>query len=195
MLEEEEERDAQQMECRGLKFCNETEVCCRRAENRWKAEAWKARPQEQGNRRLLSARSVMVGVIAMLTASLASFSGVRGFKAYDCSNSGNPVDMYSLLDPEPWPDVAMDHVVELMLHREICDNRRQIAHVRLESLAGAENPYSLMQVFGRGHQITRNGATVYVTKCQAVEVVPRQHTEIPVKFKSSESLWTRSAWS
>ncbi len=43
---------------------------------------------------------------------------------------------------------------------EICDNRRQIAHVRLESLAGAENPYSLMQVFGRGHQITKNGATV-----------------------------------
>jgi hypothetical protein len=40
---------------------------------------------------------------------------------------------------------------------EICDNRRQIAHVRLESLAGAENPYSLMQVFGRGHQITRTG--------------------------------------
>jgi hypothetical protein len=27
---------------------------------------------------------------------------------------------------------------------EICDNQRQIAHVRLESLAGAENPYSLM---------------------------------------------------
>ncbi len=44
---------------------------------------------------------------------------------------------------------------------EICDNRWQIAHVRLESIAGAENPYSLMQVFGRGHQITRNRATVY----------------------------------
>jgi hypothetical protein len=73
---------------------------------------------------------------------------------------------------------------------EICDNRRQIAHVRLESLAGAENPYSLKQVFGRGHQITRNGATVYVTKCQAVEVVPRQHTEctneIPVPFNETE---------
>ncbi len=73
---------------------------------------------------------------------------------------------------------------------EICDNRRQIAHVRLESLAGAENPYSLMQVFGRGHQITKNGATVYVTKCQPVEVVPRQHTdctnEIPVTFNETE---------
>jgi hypothetical protein len=41
---------------------------------------------------------------------------------------------------------------------KICDNRRQIAQVRL------------MQVFGRGHQIMRNGATMYVTKCQAVEV-------------------------
>ncbi len=28
----------------------------------------------------------------------------------------------------------------------------------LESIAGVENPYSLMQVFGRGHQVTRNGA-------------------------------------
>jgi hypothetical protein len=73
---------------------------------------------------------------------------------------------------------------------EICDKRRQIANVRLESLVGAENPYSLMQVFGRGLQITRNGATVYVTKCQADEVVPLQHTEytkeIPVTFDSSE---------
>jgi hypothetical protein len=67
---------------------------------------------------------------------------------------------------------------------EICEDRKQIAHTRLESIAGAENPYSLMQVFGRGHQVTRNGATVYVTRCQATEVLPRTHTnctnEIPV---------------
>jgi hypothetical protein len=76
---------------------------------------------------------------------------------------------------------------------EICDNRRQIAHVRLESLAVAENLYSLMQVFGRGHQITRNGAPVYVTKCQAVEVVPRLHTEctneIPVSVSDPYSFF------
>jgi hypothetical protein len=80
--------------------------------------------------------------------------------------------------------------VKRQVKAEICDNRGQIAHVRLESLAGAENPYSLMQVFGIGHQITRNGATVYVTKCQAVEVVPRQHTEctneILVTFNDTE---------
>ncbi len=39
----------------------------------------------------------------------------------------------------------------------ICKNRRQIAQLRLESIAGAENPYSLIQIFGRGHQVTRNG--------------------------------------
>jgi hypothetical protein len=27
----------------------------------------------------------------------------------------------------------------------------------MDSMAGAENPYRLMQVFGRGHQVTRNG--------------------------------------
>ncbi len=38
--------------------------------------------------------------------------------------------------------------------------------------------------------LTKNGATVYVTKCQPVEVVPRQHTdctnEIPVTFNDTE---------
>jgi hypothetical protein len=40
-----------------------------------------------------------------------------------------------------------------------------------------------MQVFGRGHLYTCNGATLYETRCQAVEVLPRTHTnctnEIP----------------
>ncbi len=66
---------------------------------------------------------------------------------------------------------------------EICEDRKQIAHTRLESITGVENPYSLMQVFGRGHQVTRNGATVYVTRCQATDMLPRTHTnctnEIP----------------
>jgi hypothetical protein len=66
---------------------------------------------------------------------------------------------------------------------EICENWKQIALTRLESIAGAENPYSLMQVLGRGHLVTRKGATVYVTRCQATEVTPRTHinctSEIP----------------
>jgi hypothetical protein len=33
-----------------------------------------------------------------------------------------------------------------------------------------------MQVFERGHQVTRNGARLYVTRCQAAEVLPRTYT-------------------
>ncbi len=66
---------------------------------------------------------------------------------------------------------------------EICENRKQIAHKGLESITGVENPYSLVQVFGRGNQVTCNGAMVYVTRCQATDVLPRTHTnctnEIP----------------
>jgi hypothetical protein len=72
---------------------------------------------------------------------------------------------------------------------EICEDRKQIAHTRLESITGVENPYSLMQVFGRGHQVNRNGATVYVTRCQATDVLPRTHTnctnEIPAILKET----------
>jgi hypothetical protein len=66
---------------------------------------------------------------------------------------------------------------------EICEDRKQIAHTRLESITGVTNPYSLMQVFGRGHQVNCNGAMVYVTWCQGTDVLPRTHTncinEIP----------------
>ncbi len=33
----------------------------------------------------------------------------------------------------------------------ICVNRREIAHTRLEAIAGSDNPYSLITIFGRGH--------------------------------------------
>jgi hypothetical protein len=32
----------------------------------------------------------------------------------------------------------------------ICVNRREIAHTRLEAIAGADNPYSLITIFGEG---------------------------------------------
>jgi hypothetical protein len=73
---------------------------------------------------------------------------------------------------------------------EICENRRQVVHLRLESIAGAENPYSLIEVFGRGHLVTKNGATVYETRCQPVEVTPRTHTnctsEIPAEYNNRD---------
>jgi hypothetical protein len=45
-------------------------------------------------------------------------------------------------------------------------------------------------VFGRGHLVTKNGATVYVTRCQPVEVTPRTHTnftnEIPAEYNNTD---------
>ncbi len=54
----------------------------------------------------------------------------------------------------------------------ICENRREIAHTRLETIAGADNPYSFITIFGRGHLAIKAGGAVYVTGCAAVEVLP-----------------------
>jgi hypothetical protein len=99
MLDQEEKEDAQWLERRAQEFCGHAEVHRRRAENRRRSGAWRSRPREPVSRKLTRARATLVGVIAMLTASLAGLAGVEGFQAYDCSNSSNPVDMYSLLDP------------------------------------------------------------------------------------------------
>jgi hypothetical protein len=56
---------------------------------------------------------------------------------------------------------------------EICQGQWQIAHVRLETIARADNPYSMLEMFRRGHIITKNGAVAYVTQCNPVEVIPR----------------------
>jgi hypothetical protein len=66
----------------------------------------------------------------------------------------------------------------------ICENRRDIACTRLEAVAGADNPYSLISIFGRGHLAIKAGGAVYMTRCSPVEVIPRIHSncteEIPI---------------
>jgi hypothetical protein len=54
----------------------------------------------------------------------------------------------------------------------VCVNRREIAHTRLEVVTGADNPYSLITIFGRGHLAIKAGGAVYVTRCAPVEVIP-----------------------
>jgi hypothetical protein len=39
----------------------------------------------------------------------------------------------------------------------ICVNRREIVHTRLEAIAGADNPYSPITIFGRGHLAIKAG--------------------------------------
>jgi hypothetical protein len=43
----------------------------------------------------------------------------------------------------------------------ICVNRREIAHTRLEAIARANNPYSLITIFGRGHLAVKAGGAIY----------------------------------
>ncbi len=73
----------------------------------------------------------------------------------------------------------------------ICVNRREIAHTCLEAIAGAENPYSHITIFGRGHLAIKAGGGVYVTRCAPVEVLPRSHKncteEIPVTVNGTEA--------
>jgi hypothetical protein len=72
----------------------------------------------------------------------------------------------------------------------ICVSRREITHTRLEAIAGADNPYSLITIFGRGHLAIKAGGAVYVMRCSQVEVLPGSHKncteEIPVTVKGSK---------
>ncbi len=72
----------------------------------------------------------------------------------------------------------------------ICVNQREIAHTRLEAIAGANNPYKLITIFGRGHLAIKAGGAIYVTRCAPIEVVPFSHKncteEIPVMLNGME---------
>ncbi len=73
----------------------------------------------------------------------------------------------------------------------ICVNRREISHTRLEAIAGADNPYSLITIFRRGHLAIKAGGAVYVTRCAPVEVLPWSHKncteEIPVTVNGTDA--------
>jgi hypothetical protein len=61
----------------------------------------------------------------------------------------------------------------------------------LEAIAGADNPYSLITIFGRGHLAIKAGGAVYVTRCSPVEVLPRSHRncmeEIPAMVNGTDA--------
>jgi hypothetical protein len=73
----------------------------------------------------------------------------------------------------------------------ICENRQEIARTRLEAVAGADNPYSLISIFGQGHLAIKAGGAVYVTRCSPVQVIPRTHSncteEIPVSVNGTDA--------
>jgi hypothetical protein len=70
-----------------------------------------------------------------------------------------------------WASMSMKEKLR-QVRGAICVNRREIAHTRLEAIAGADNPYSLITIFGRGHLAINAGGAVFVTRCSPVEVLP-----------------------
>jgi hypothetical protein len=82
------------------------------------------------------------------------------------------------LNPKPDPDP------------KIIISGPQHCHKRLEAVAGADNPYSLIAIFGRGHLAIKADSAVYVTRCVPVEVIQRSHRncteEIPALHNGIE---------
>ncbi len=73
----------------------------------------------------------------------------------------------------------------------ICVKRREIAHTRLEAIAGADNPYSLITIFGRGYLAIKARGAVYLTRRSPIGVVQRSHgnctEEIPMPVKGTDA--------
>ncbi len=66
-----------------------------------------------------------------------------------------------------------------------CVNQRKLAHTQLETVAGAENPYNLITIFGRGHlAIKADGAVVF-----RVEV---HRSKFLLCIMEQRCLWTQS---
>jgi hypothetical protein len=81
------------------------------------------------------------------------------------------------------------------VRKAICMNQREVAHTRLEAIAGADNPYSLITIFGRGHLAIKADGAVYVTRCAPVDVVPRSLKTVQKKYlcclTERKSSWIR----
>jgi hypothetical protein len=88
-----------------------------------------------------------------------------------------------------WHEIWQVRHETWQVRHDICRNRREMALVRLEAVAGADNPYSLLQVFGRGHVITKSREVTYMTQCYPVEVLTRvslSYTEeIPMTWNNT----------
>jgi hypothetical protein len=54
---------------------------------------------------------------------------------------------------------------------DICRLERRLLSGRLQALAGADNPYALLDLYGPGHTAYVSGAAAYVTKCPLVEAI------------------------
>ena len=75
-----------------------------------------------------------------------------------------------------------------LLQGEACETQGMVLQTRLQAIAGSANPYSLVDLKGKGRLVEVQGAVAYITKCVPVDVVktefPNCTTEIPVRYRN-----------
>ncbi len=70
------------------------------------------------------------------------------------TDEGSDIDITHLKSGMSFLQVKLSMTMKEKLRQvrsAICMNRREIAHTRLEAVAGTDNPYSLIPIFGWGH--------------------------------------------
>ena len=71
---------------------------------------------------------------------------------------------------------------------ELCAVEWKTLFNKLQAVAGGDNSYALLDIYGHGHQVYQAGAVVYVTKCIPVDI-PRVEfknctQEVPVLYRN-----------
>ena len=72
----------------------------------------------------------------------------------------------------------------VLVQAALCEVERKTLYNKLQAVAGSRNPYSLLDLYGPGHEVINAGAAAYVLRCVPVEAVPASFgnctREIPV---------------
>ena len=63
--------------------------------------------------------------MTLLALMLTGAPRIYGFQAYDCNNASAPLEQYSLLEPEPCPDMLKQHELERNLEGEIVQLKKE----------------------------------------------------------------------
>ena len=105
-------------------------------------------------------------VMTLLALMLTGAPRIYGFQAYDCNNASAPLEQYSLLEPEPCPDMLKQHELERNLEGEIVQLKKErlIHTTRCQVYETIQSQYCGFQ--------SRAGATRYLKMREALNVEP-----------------------
>lgn len=86
----------------------------------------------------------------------------------------------------------------MIVQADLCRVERMALFGKLQALAGADNPYALLDLFGPGYTVTVAGAAAYVTQCARVEAVradyPNCTREVPVRINGTLAFADPLTW-